>query len=82
MLQQYIFCGVDCRKDSDQFCCFMLKDMSYNEMLVWLAGPQGFEPWVSGSEGLRVIRFQVTRRLIQTRLRALSRIDVRMVIKV
>jgi len=36
----------------------MLKDRSYNEMLVWLAGPQGFEPWVSGSEGLRATIFR------------------------
>jgi hypothetical protein len=81
MFEQYIFYGIQCRTDSNHFYCFVLKVRFYTEMLVWLAGPQGFEPWVSGSEGLRVTR-EVTRRLIQTRLRALSRIDVRMVIKV
>jgi hypothetical protein len=54
MFQQYILCGIHCRTDSNHFYCFMLKVRFYNGFLVCLAGPQGFEPWVFGSEGLRV----------------------------
>lgn len=44
-------------------CCLQDK-------FVWeVADPQGFEPWISGSEGLRAT-FLVARRLVQTRLRA------------
>jgi len=59
----------------------MLKDRSYNEMLVWLAGPQGFEPWVSGSEGLRATIFRRLDALSKLGYGPLSRIDCRILIK-